>query len=115
MWTQNIYIVQHMSLADTAHPHVAVSGSEIMIQEIMSGPNVKYLSERLDRVRSLDSGQCFAVEDPQEFEKLCLSDVFLIMLLCEVPHRHTHHDQAPFRLPPGPKCPLLHSCVVLTE
>lgn len=45
MWTQNIYAVQHMSLADTAHPHVAVSGSEIMIQEIMSGPNVKYLSE----------------------------------------------------------------------
>lgn len=45
MWTQNIYIVQHMSLTDKAYPHVAVSGSEIMIQEIMSGPNVKFLSE----------------------------------------------------------------------
>lgn len=45
MWTQNIYIVQHMSLTNTAQPHVAVSGSEIIIQEIMSDPNVKYHSE----------------------------------------------------------------------
>lgn len=45
MWTQNIYVVQHVSLDDTYHPHVAVSGSEIMIQENISGPNVKYLSE----------------------------------------------------------------------
>lgn len=38
MWTQHIYTVHHMSLVDTAHTHVPVSGSEIIIQERMSGP-----------------------------------------------------------------------------